>query len=282
MDQHNVPTRRTGLKRGIFLIPSLFTSGTLFLGFYAIIQSMHHNFANAGWAIVIAGFCDMFDGRIARLAKAESKFGVEYDSLADLVAFGLAPAVLLYSWSLASFSRIGWVATFIYLACGTLRLARFNVQQATVERKFFQGLPIPMAAAPIACTILFYHQRHGDTFPLRNWWLLAMPVLIGILMISTVQFRSFKQINLRSRHSFFWLVGLTAFAVVMALEPVLTLFTSAWTYAASGIIEEIVTGKQRKLVVAKMRERRALSKNDHGKHRDRLHVLRGHHEEKQS
>ncbi len=225
------------MKRGIVLLPNLLTTFSLFLGFFAIVKALHHDFVTAAWAIFIAGIFDNLDGRLARMTGGDSKFGTQYDSLADLVSFGLAPAVLIYGWSLASFPRLGWVVCFLYLACGCLRLARFNVQVNTVERNYFQGLPIPMAAGPVILTILFYQAEYGPVFPLRNWWLAGMMVLLALLMVSTVRYRSLKQLRLSSRWSFVTLVAVVGFFTLVALQPERVLFVTSLVYLASGPIE---------------------------------------------
>lgn len=252
------------MKRGVYLLPNLLTTFGLFLGFFAIIKALHHDFTTAAWAIFIAGIFDNLDGRIARMTGGDSKFGVQYDSLSDLVAFGLAPAVLIYSWSLASFPRLGWVVCFLYLACGCLRLARYNVQVNTVERNYFQGIPIPMAAGPIICTILFYQAEFGAVFPVRNWWLAGLMVLLAGLMISTIRYRSLKQLKLTARWSFFTLVGVVGFLTLVALEPERVLFGTALVYMASGPVEaliELVWGRSARAERAQRRaERRARAK----------------------
>src|SRR4051794_37003749 len=139
----------------IYLVPNFVTTANLFCGFYSIIATLNHEYLTASWAIIAAGIFDMLDGRIARLAKATSQFGVEYDSLSDLLSFGAAPAVLLYQWTLAPFDRLGWLAAFLFLACGALRLARFNVSTVVTPKNYFQGLPIPMAAGIVATFIIF-------------------------------------------------------------------------------------------------------------------------------
>src|ERR1700743_2127063 len=141
--------------RKIYIVPNFVTTANMFCGFYSVIASIKSEFSTAAWAIIAASVFDMLDGRIARLAKATSQFGVEYDSLSDLISFGMAPAVLFYVWALQPFERIGWLAAVLYLICGALRLARFNVTTAKLSGKYFQGLPIPMAAGMIATFIIF-------------------------------------------------------------------------------------------------------------------------------
>src|SRR3990167_6074066 len=157
--------RASGIKKGIFLLPNLITSASLFGGFYSIIASLDGEFNKAAIAIIVSAVLDGLDGRIARLTRSTSKFGVEYDSLADLVAFGLAPGILIFTWALRPFGKYGWLAAFLYVVCGALRLARFNVQITTIESKRFNGLPIPAAAAMVASTVLLflYFSQGGTT-----------------------------------------------------------------------------------------------------------------------
>src|SRR4051794_29092980 len=143
----------------IYLVPNFVTTANLFCGFYSIIATLNHEYLTAAWAIIAASIFDMLDGRIARLAKATSQFGVEYDSLSDLISFGVAPAILLYQWALQPFDRLGWLAAFLYVVCGALRLARFNVMTGVISKKYFQGLPIPMAAGMVATFIIFNQTR---------------------------------------------------------------------------------------------------------------------------
>lgn len=250
------PLRREGIKRGIYLLPNLCTTASLFCGFFAIVKSLHHEFLAAAWALLLAGLFDFLDGRVARLAQAESEFGIEYDSLVDLASFGLAPGILVYTWSLAGFDRIGWLVTFLFFACGALRLARFNVQINTVERNFFQGLPIPCAAGLIATSVIVHHYLYGATVPVRSWAVLWMTVILAVLMISTIRYRSFKQIDLRGRWSFFSLVLVVGLIAIVAAEPEIGLFTLCLLYVATGLIEEIVTMRKGRQVLARMKARR--------------------------
>lgn len=248
---------RAGIKRGVYLLPNLFTTASLFLGFMAIVRSLRGDFVTASWAIFAAGLCDGLDGRVARLARAESEFGIEYDSLVDLVAFGLAPSILIYTWSLHQFPRYGWMVAFLFTACGALRLARFNVQASTVERNYFQGLPIPMAAGMILTTVLFHHYLLGRAvMPTYHGWLLALTVLLSLLMISNVRYRSFKRLNFRSRWSFFVLALVAVLIALVAMEPEIALFSISASYISWGLIEALVTMRRRSRVFAQLRERR--------------------------
>lgn len=236
--------RRVGIRRGIYILPNMFTTGSLFCGFTSIIHSIESDFVTAAWLILLAGLFDFLDGRVARLARAESDFGIEYDSLVDLASFGLAPGILVYLWSLSGFERVGWLATFVYFACGALRLARFNVQVDSVEKNFFQGLPIPTAAYTVASVVIFYDHLFGVYEPARSYWMLGLTVVLGFLMVSTVPYRSFKQINLKSRKSFFLLVAFVGVLFIVASWPRTMIFAIVVSYAASGLIEAVFFNKK--------------------------------------
>ncbi|MBI2345457.1 MAG: CDP-diacylglycerol--serine O-phosphatidyltransferase [Deltaproteobacteria bacterium] len=244
------------VKSGVFLLPSLCTTGNLFCGFYAIVKALHSDFIAAAWAILGAGLFDFLDGRVARLARAESRFGIEYDSLVDLASFGLAPGILFYLWSLSGFHRIGWLAAFLFFACAALRLARFNVQITTVERAYFQGLPVPVAAYLMAATVISYHDWFGPAAPGRNWAVLWATIGLALLMVSTIRYRSFKQIDLRGRWSFFTLVIAVGLLAVIAAAPPMSLFVLICCYVAWGVIEELVTMRKGRQVWCDLRARR--------------------------
>jgi len=232
-------------RRGIYLLPALLTTGNLFFGFYAIIKAIHGNFFEAGVGIIIAGLFDGLDGRIARLTKTTSQFGTEYDSLADMVSFGLAPAIVLYTWALQPFGKLGWLAAFLYTACAALRLARFNVQNDTEEKRWFVGIPSPGAAAVVCTSVLFFGEV-GDNPAFRHMYVPVLISMLALLMVSRVRYRSMKQIDLRSPHSSWVLVGIVLAIVVIAAEPVKTLFILAILYAASGPMEEVLFMRQRR------------------------------------
>ncbi len=218
----------------IYVLPNLFTTLNMFFGFFAIIYSIDDNFRWAAYAIVAAALFDQLDGRVARLTGATSKFGAEYDSLSDLVSFGVAPGILLFLWSLEPFGRLGWLASFFYVACGALRLARFNVQAASVEKAYFQGLPIPMAAGIVASSVLAFHDWELDAT--RSWGLLAMTFLLGFVMVSNFRYRSFKDIDFRRRLPFIYLVLGVFILAMVALRPEVMLFVLFMTYATLGAI----------------------------------------------
>lgn len=222
-------------KRGIYLLPNLLTTGNLFCGFYGIIAAIKHDFRTAAIAILFACLFDILDGKVARLTGSNSRFGLEYDSLADLVAFGVAPAVLVYLWALEPFGRLGWVAAFLYVACGALRLARFNVQADSVSKKYFVGLPIPGAALMVATTVLFFY-RMGGSGPTQHFLLLAMTYLLGFLMVSSIPFNSFKDFGGFQRMPFRTLFIIILLFSVIAAQPSIMLFTFGLVYVSSGLI----------------------------------------------
>jgi CDP-diacylglycerol--serine O-phosphatidyltransferase len=226
-------------------LPNLCTTANLFCGFYSVVASLKGEFATAAWAILLAGVFDFLDGRIARLTRANSEFGIEYDSLVDLASFGLAPGVLVYTWALQAFDKIGWLGAFLYFACGALRLARFNVQIDNVEKRYFQGLPIPMAAYVLATLVIFHDFIYGIP-PMKSWLVLAITVLLALLMVSTLRYYSFKQIDFRGRWSFFMLVIIVGIFFLIAMEPKVTMFFVTLAYVVTGIVEEIVTRRKSK------------------------------------
>lgn len=224
--------RRMGMH--IYVLPNLLTTANMFFGFFAIIYSINGNFSWAAYAIVAAAVFDLLDGRVARMTRSTSKFGAEYDSLCDLVSFGIAPSLLLFLWALQPFDRLGWLASFFYVACGALRLARFNVQAEIVEKAYFQGLPIPMAAGIVASSVLAFQDLGLEAY--RSVGLLAMTFLLGFVMVSNFRYRSFKDIDLKQRLPFTYLVvGVFIFAVV-AMRPEVMLFCLFLTYAVLGAI----------------------------------------------
>ncbi len=229
----------------IYILPNLFTTGNMFFGFLSMIQSLDGNFTMAAYAIVIAAVFDLLDGRVARLTQATSKFGMEYDSLSDLVSFGVAPAFLLYLWALKPFGRIGWLTSFMFMACGALRLARFNVQAASIEKKYFQGLPIPMAAGIVATSVTAMTSAQMD--PQKNVFILAMTLLLSFVMVSNFRYRSFKEFDLKHRKPFFALIlGLCIF-IFIAVKPEVNLFIAFITYAVLGAVVGLLSPARKKL-----------------------------------
>jgi len=226
------------MKKGVYLFPNLFTTGNLFLGFYSVVASLKGRFDLAAWAIIGAIFFDMIDGKVARLMKATSSFGVQYDSLADLVSFGVAPGLLAYNWTLAPLGRVGWLIAFLFLTCGALRLARFNVQASGGgDKKDFQGLPIPAAAAAVATTYLFVD---GIRVPLpprvMMAWAAVLMVALAFLMVSSVEYKAFKELDPARRHPFGMLFLAVVLIFILAAEPHISFFLFAMLYVFSGPI----------------------------------------------
>ena len=224
---------REGMKRGVYIVPNLFTTGSLICGFYAIIAAFNEKFLYAAVAIAIAVIFDGIDGKVARLTKTTSRFGVEYDSLSDLVAFGVAPAILVFAWALRPYGKFGWLAVFLYVACGALRLARFNVQLDTVEARYFRGLPIPAAAGLITATFFLLH-RVGERGETEHLSLLLLVYLLALLMVSNIRYPSFKNLELLKRKPFGTLVALILVIVVVVAEPGIILFIFAAGYLLLG------------------------------------------------
>lgn len=221
------------VKKGVYILPNLITSASLFAGFYSIIACIDGKFERAAIAILISAVLDGLDGRVARLTKTSSKFGFEYDSLADLVAFGLAPGVLIFIWALKPFGRYGWLAAFLYVVCGALRLARFNVQVTTVESRAFKGLPIPAAASLVASTVLFFFYM-GQEETTKHITVLILVYSLAFLMVSNVKYYSFKELDLSRRMPFRFLVGFILVLIVVAAEPSVMLFFLTFGYVISG------------------------------------------------
>ena len=222
------------MKRGVYLLPSMLTSGTLFFGFYAIIAALQGKYLYATVAIAIAFLFDGVDGKVARLTKTTSRFGVEYDSLSDLVAFGVAPAILVFSWALRPYGKWGWLAAFLYVACGALRLARFNVQVETMETRHFRGLPIPGAAGLIAATFLLFKRLGIEGGEPQNLFLLLMVFMLAFLMVSNIKYPGLKNLELLKRKPFNTLIAIILTLVVVVAEPAIMLFTFACLYLVAG------------------------------------------------
>jgi CDP-diacylglycerol--serine O-phosphatidyltransferase len=225
---------RSPLHKGVYLLPNLITTAGLFSGFYSIIASVHGDFFTAAIAILIANIFDVVDGRIARLTNTTSRFGTEYDSLSDLVAFGVAPGILVYLWALEPWGTWGWLAASLYVACGALRLARFNVQFETSEKRHFLGLPIPAAAEVIAATVLLYYRFGGAGGTEKHFLLLLVTYALAVLMVSGIKYFSFKETELYRRQPFWILVAVIVVLKLLIAEPQIILFTTFTLFAASG------------------------------------------------
>lgn len=218
---------------GIYLLPNLFTTASLFAAFYSLVASFKGRYETAVIAIFIGMIADGLDGRIARLTNTQSDFGVQYDSLSDLVTFGVAPALLLYSWNLQQLGKIGWLVAFIYTAAVALRLARFNVQVEKIDKRFYQGLACPPAAAIVSSFVWLCHQHHYKHLSVT--WLTALITLISaLLMVSSIRYYSFKDIDFKGKVPFLHLLLMVILFVAIAANPSVVLFISASLYALSG------------------------------------------------
>jgi CDP-diacylglycerol--serine O-phosphatidyltransferase len=217
----------------IYVLPNLLTTGNMFCGFFSLIYAIRGEFIISAYAIVVAAVFDMLDGRVARLTKTASPFGAQYDSLSDVISFGMAPAVLLYLWALQPFGRLGWLASFGMLACAALRLARFNVQ-INEEKNYFQGLPTPMAAGIVSSSVLCFDDLGIDAY--KSYLLLAVAFLIALTMVSQFRYRSFKDFDLRKKQPFTYLVIGVLIFILIALRPEVMLFALFLSYASLGAI----------------------------------------------
>src|SRR4051812_48274530 len=226
--------RRLRLRRGVYLLPSMLTMGNMFCGYACIVYAMRGDFATAAPFIGFAIVLDMLDGRVARMTGATSDFGIEFDSLADVISFGIAPAILAFTWGLQPLGRIGWAVGFLFLAAAAVRLARFNIQTATVDKRYFVGLPSPAAAAVPAATVFAY--PWGFKSPIHATAVLAMVIVPALLMVSTVRFRSFKTFDLSARRSYAVLILVALALTLLAAQPDILLVVIAYSYLASGPI----------------------------------------------
>ncbi|MBI2087399.1 MAG: CDP-diacylglycerol--serine O-phosphatidyltransferase [Deltaproteobacteria bacterium] len=226
--------RSAQIKKGVYLIPSLFTTGNLICGFFSIISTFNEQYLQAAIFIILAHLLDGLDGFVARLTKTTSQFGIEFDSLADLVSFGLAPAILVYYWALVPWGTWGWLAACLYVVCGALRLARFNVQIGSVEKTYFVGLPIPGAGEMVAAIVLMYYFLGGEGATHKQIILLLVIYLLAGLMVSNFRYFSFKQLNVKKRHPFWLLVSAVLFIKLTIAEPQIMFFTVFLLYTLSG------------------------------------------------
>ena len=233
------------MRKGVYILPNLFTTGNLFCGFWAIISVFQEKFLYAAIAILLASAFDILDGKVARLSGATSKFGIQYDSLADLVSFGIAPAVLTFSWALRPYGRFGWLAAFLFVVCGALRLARFNVQTSSGEVKYFKGLPIPAAATMIALTILLY-LRLIETGWVKDIVILVMIYILAFLMVSNIRYFSFKEFNLSKTRPFSIFIFVVLSMIVIVMEPVIVLFGFVLFYILSGPVNIVIAWHKKK------------------------------------
>ncbi|MGC2165460.1 MAG: CDP-diacylglycerol--serine O-phosphatidyltransferase [Gallionella sp.] len=250
MDEYNTPRKTMNLRRrGIYLLPNLFTTGALFAGFYAIVQAMNNRFEFAAVAIFIAMVMDGLDGRVARLTHTQSEFGAEFDSLSDMVSFGVAPALVIYEWALIGLGKWGWFAAFIYCAATALRLARFNTNIDVIDKRYFQGLPSPAAAALIAgfvWVMLDYDISGGAV----RWYAAVLAVFAGFSMVSNLPFYSFKDFNVRKSVPFVAIFMAALFLIFISSYPPGVLFGLFLCYALSGYAMWFWRKRQKHLPIA--------------------------------
>ena len=235
---HMGVTRRR-FRRGVYLLPSLMTLGNLFCGYACIVYAMRGDYETAAPFIGIALLLDGLDGRIARMMGTEGAFGLQFDSLADVISFGLAPAILTFSWGLTSLGRWGWAAGFIYVTAAAMRLARFNIQSGSVDKRYFVGMPSPAAATVPAATIFAYPAGLHD--PPYAFAALVLMLVPAYLMVSTIRFRSYKTIDLESRQSYTVLIAIALVIAAIFAHPAIMLVLLSYGYLSSAFVEMIVT-----------------------------------------
>ncbi len=227
--------------QGVFLLPSLLTTGNLFCGFFALLLTVQYRYTDAALAIYVAMVMDLLDGRVARLMRATSQFGLEFDSLADVVSFCVAPAFLVYSFALSELGRPAWFGAFLFVICGALRLARFNVHTATTDRRFFIGLSTPAAAGLVTSTVVLLSRDD-----VSRWVLTAVAIetyVAALLMVSTFRYWSFKEIDFARRRPVWTLLGLVLTAMLIATKHEIFLFIVFAGYAVSGPVRRVVVGR---------------------------------------
>jgi len=255
VEQQEVARKR---RRGIYLLPNLFTTAAMFAGFYAIVAAINERFEPAAVSIFVAMILDGMDGRIARLINAQSAFGAEYDSLSDMVSFGLAPALVMYLWALADLGKAGWLAAFLYATMAGLRLARFNTQVGVADKRYFQGLPSPSAAALVAGMVWI-----GNEGELRGAGAVVtvcfgITVIAALLMVSNIRYHSFKELDLKGKVPFFRVLLVVLVFVFVFVNPSLNLFLVFAAYAASGPVLTLMYLRRRRAA------RRAIAGSDQG------------------
>jgi CDP-diacylglycerol--serine O-phosphatidyltransferase len=256
MDDSNPKDTRKNMPRGIFLLPNLFTTAALFSGFYAIIAAMNGRFEIAAIAIFVAGLLDGLDGRVARLTNTQSAFGAEYDSLSDMVSFGVAPALIIYLWSLSELrevsnfmGKLGWMAAFIYATAAALRLARFNTQVGKADKRYFQGLASPAAAAVVMGAVWFceiYHIQGSDV----TYAALVLTLTAGLLMVSRFSYYSFKDLDIREKVPFVTLLSAILIFIFLSLRPASVLFTFFFLYMLSGPVISLFRWNRKRMRLA--------------------------------
>lgn len=233
-------------EKGIYLLPNVMTTTALFAGFFAVISGINGEYELGAIAIFVAMIFDGLDGRIARMTNSCSAFGAEYDSLADMISFGLAPALLMYQWALSDFGQLGWIIAFIYTVAAALRLARFNTQVGIADKRYFQGLPSPVAAALLASFIWMVETNAIDT-GLEAYLALFFTLVTGLMMVSNIRFESFKEFSLKNKVPFVTLLLVVLVFSIIALKPAMLLFIIILAYTLYGVIMTLVTLKKTQL-----------------------------------
>jgi CDP-diacylglycerol--serine O-phosphatidyltransferase len=268
-----MPDNRNIRQRGAFLLPNALTTCALFAGVYSIISGINGEYITAAIAIGIAGLLDGLDGRVARMTNTQSEFGVQYDSLSDMISFGLAPAILTFNWSLQSMGEIsplagklGWLAAFVYIACAALRLARFNSQAAGADKTYFQGLASPAAALMLAISVWFFEDRAVAGESVR-WLMWSLTLAVGLLMFSNVRYFSFKGIATNEKVPYFWLFMMMLVLVLFAIDPPTFGVGIGVVYISSGIVMTLYGRRKRQARRAlrqRMRRQSAERREDQG------------------
>jgi CDP-diacylglycerol--serine O-phosphatidyltransferase len=231
------PKQAGGLRRGVSLLPSMFTMANMFCGYACIVHAMRGEFATAAPFIGLAIVLDMLDGRIARMTGTESAFGVEFDSLADVISFGVAPAILSFAWGLQPLGRLGWAASFLFVAAAAVRLARFNIQSGSQDKRYFVGMPSPPAAGVVAATVFAYPTGFQGDVTIHVIALVALLVVPALLMVSTIRFRSFKTFDLQTRRAYPVLLVVALVLVLLVAQPQAMLLVLAYGYLGSALLE---------------------------------------------
>ncbi|MCF6765094.1 CDP-diacylglycerol--serine O-phosphatidyltransferase [Thiotrichales bacterium 19S3-7] len=246
MDHEDNDKIETNKSKGIYLLPNLFTSAALFSGFYAIVAASQHHFKSAAVAIFVAMIMDALDGRVARMTGTQSSFGAEYDSLSDMVSFGVTPALVIYFWALQPLKQVGWLIAFLFVACVALRLARFNTSPSSNDKRYFYGLPCPAAAAAIASYVWLGQLYHFAG--LANSIVVALVgIYLSAMMVSSIRFRSFKDYDFKSSVPFTAIVLIIVFIICIAINPAHVLFVAFALYALSGPLGGVTAKYYQKL-----------------------------------
>jgi CDP-diacylglycerol---serine O-phosphatidyltransferase len=253
--------RKIPYRKGIFILPSLLTLTSLFLAFYSLISAIRNEFVLSAALILAAGFFDGIDGKVARWTNTTTRFGLELDSLSDVIAFGVAPALLSFQWVLTGYERYGWVSAFLFVACGALRLARFNVQSGSIDPRRFNGLPIPAAAAMVATTVMFFYKLELSPYDYR-FAILLLVIMLAIFMVSSIKFHAFKDLTFVKEKPFPATVAFVLSLACVAVQPLVVPFLICAAYVISGPILTLYLMRMRKLTRQKSVESKLTDEPD--------------------